>query len=114
MVGILSGNGFGQGPLSFFEYRPTERWRRALTEPVARQRILKWGLSLPGTDEYVQLGKEAHGMFVKNLYHVGTVGMSPWPVIIDAKVGNVPTSGTWGWEFRRFLPYAGDQWYFKE
>ncbi len=72
-----------------------------------------WQTKLPGTDEYMQLGKEFLTTSVNNLWHIGTVGLSPWPVIVRNNIGNAPTDGIWGWEYRRFMPFAGDQWYEK-
>jgi peptide/nickel transport system substrate-binding protein len=74
----------------------------------------QWQSTLPGTPEYERLGKEFLTISVRNLWHIGTVGLSPWPVIIKANLANVPTDSVWGWEYRRFMPYAGDQWYYAQ
>lgn len=74
----------------------------------------EWQTKLPGTAEYEELGREFLTISVNNLWHIGTVGLSPWPVIIQNNLANTPSEGVWGWEYRRFLPFAGDQWYMTE
>ncbi len=87
---------------------PPEEARRAY------ELLDAWQLTLPGTEEYLELGREFLTLSVQNLWHIGTVGLSPQPVIIRNDVGNAPHEGIWGWEYRRFLPYGADQWYFKQ
>ena len=77
------------------------------------QLLDEWQRTLPGSDEYMELGREFLTLSVQNLWHIGTVGLSPQPVIIRSDVGNAPHDGIWGWEYRRFLPFGGDQWFYR-
>ena len=72
-----------------------------------------WQRTLPGSEAYMDFGREFLTLSVQNLWHIGTVGMSPQPVIIRSDVGNAPHDGIWGWEYRRFLPFGGDQWFYR-
>lgn len=74
----------------------------------------EWQQTLTGTEKYMKLAKEALTIVVENLWNIGTVGLVPRPVIIKNGIGNTPEDGTWDWQYRRFLPYSGDQWFFKK
>jgi len=76
--------------------------------------IENWQTNAIGTEEYERLGKEVLTTHVKNLFVIGTVGLSPWPVLIKNNLHNTPTHGTWGFDARLWLPYQGDQWFFKK
>ena len=44
----------------------------------------------------IKYGKEAWKIFVEQTYEIGTVGLSPKPVIVSKRLHNVARSGVWG------------------
>jgi peptide/nickel transport system substrate-binding protein len=79
------------------------------------QAIEEWRTAVPGSEDYKRLAKEVIDTNVRNLYHIGTVSMAPWPFIVKNTLGNVMETGYWaGFPYRHFLPIQPEQWYFKE
>jgi len=75
----------------------------------------EWLTTLPGTEKYLKLGKEILSINVKNLFLIGTVGMAPKPVIIKNNLRNTPrTQLKFIWDYRFWMPYQADQWFFKK
>jgi peptide/nickel transport system substrate-binding protein len=72
----------------------------------------EWQQTVPGTEEYMRLGKEILTINVENLFAIGTVGMTPVPVVVKNYVKNAPKEGMFGSDFRFFGHYQADQWYF--
>jgi len=71
--------------------------------------------TVTGTEEYMRLGKEILTIHAKNLFLIGTVGMVPAPVIVKNNLRNIPEKGVMGdSDYNYFLPYQGDQWFFKK
>ncbi len=73
----------------------------------------QWVQTVPGSSEYIDLGKKIMSINVNNLYLIGTVGKVPGPTIISNKLGNVPTFTVQSSDYSRTLPFRVDQWYFK-
>lgn len=76
--------------------------------------VEQWNQTVPGTTEYVELGKQILTIDVNNLYLIGTVGKVPGPTIISNKLGNVPLFTVQSSDYSRTLPFRADQWYFKQ
>jgi len=74
----------------------------------------QWVTTVPGSDDYIKLGKQIMTINVNNLYLIGTVGQVPGPTIISNKLGNVPTFTVQSSDYSRTLPFRVDQWYFKQ
>ncbi len=107
---------FTKGWYNWYYKIGTEESRIEPPENVKRcfELIDKWQLSLPGSDEYVRLGKEWLTIIVNNLWMVGTVGNAPTPVIIKNNLRNTPKDGKWTSDYHFFWPYQGDQWFFEK
>jgi|TARA_Y100000310_G_scaffold318411_1_gene372429 peptide/nickel transport system substrate-binding protein len=60
------------------------------------------------------LGKRILRSTADNLWSIGTVGLAPQPVVINARLKNVPEVGWWGWDTRWSLPYNPSSWFFEE
>ena len=76
--------------------------------------VEKWTQTVPGSDEYLKLGKEAYKINVENLFVVGSVGLVPYPVVITNKLGNtMPDGSLWSPSYQQWVPYEAEQWYFK-
>jgi len=87
--------------------------------PEAIKRFYKlvneWRTTVPGTEKYMRLGKEFLTIREKNLIAIGTVGMSPAPVIVKNNLQNLPQEAVLGGVEWNFLePYQAEQWFFKK
>jgi hypothetical protein len=68
---------------------------------------------MPGSDEYIKLGKEMMQINLENLYLIGTVIDIPGPTIISNSLGNVPQFTVQSSDYSRTVPFRVDQWFFK-
>ncbi len=75
--------------------------------------VEKWKTTIPGTKEYVEIGKELMTINVKNLFLIGTVGMSPGTIIVKNNLGNTPIDGSMIPDYVFWMPYQADQWFYK-
>lgn len=53
-------------------------------------RILEWGTTLPGSPEYMELADKIFDFYTKQLWYIGTVGLSPLLYIVKNNLENVP------------------------
>jgi len=67
----------------------------------------------PGTDEYYALGREILTRHAENLWAIGTT-VAPRVILMSNDLGNTPNEGTFAWDFGFWVPYKGDQWFFKQ
>ncbi len=75
--------------------------------------IDEWTLTIPGTERYVELGKEIWRINIENLFMIGAVGLVPYPVIISNSLGNtMPDESLWSPSFQQWVPYMAEQWFF--
>jgi len=74
----------------------------------------EWRTTVPGSKEYIELGKKVLGINVKNLFSIGTVGLIPTPLIVRDNLKNIPEKAVWSPAFWHWLPYQADQWYFEK
>lgn len=72
----------------------------------------QYASSLPGSDEYMAIGKEMATLYTEQLYSLG-VSVSPRVIIISNRLGNVPTEGMFSGDYSFWVPYRGAQWYLK-
>lgn len=69
---------------------------------------------MPGSDQWIKLGKEGTELFVKNLVVIGTVGGVPLPNTVHNRMGNVPNWKVNTWAFGYSHPSRPDQWFIKQ
>ena len=67
--------------------------------------------TVPGSDEYMRLGRELLDMNVRGLYAIGTVGLEPMPVVIKNHVRNVPSGGIIAWDYYFWTPYQASTFF---
>jgi peptide/nickel transport system substrate-binding protein len=74
----------------------------------------EWPTVVPGSDRYLELGKEMVKIHQDNLIIIGTVGSIPITNVVSNKLGNVPkwTISSYGYGYS--YGARADQWYFKE
>lgn len=67
---------------------------------------------VPGSEEYMSVGGELAKLYTEQLYSLG-VTVAPRVIIISNNLGNTPTAGIFAGDYMFWVPYRGDQWYFK-
>lgn len=69
--------------------------------------------TVPGSERYMELGKEMIALNFQNLVVIGTLGEIPLITVVNNRLGNVPewkiNSTYYGYAY----PYQADQWYIK-
>jgi peptide/nickel transport system substrate-binding protein len=82
-------------------------WARQLFD-LARE----WKTLLPGTERYVEVGRELIRINQQNMTLIGTIGELPKPVVVGNDLHNLPPNlGTVHFNFGYMYPYRPDQWY---
>lgn len=77
-----------------------------------RSDCLRFG-TLSNTDpEYEALGESVLQRISDQCWFIG-VTVSPRLVIISNRLANIPTEGTFAYDYNFWKPYRGDTWYFK-
>src|SRR5688572_11961354 len=74
----------------------------------------QWKSTLPGSEEYIELGQQLVQVQIDRGMIIGTVTTSPAVTIVSRLLGNVPQLKINAFEYYRTYPYRTDQWYFKE
>jgi len=84
--------------------------------PAAHQALMalcdQFAVSVPNSDEYLELGKQIATLYTEELYSLG-VSIAPRVMIISNRLGNTPTEGIFAGDYMFWVPYRGDQWYVK-
>ncbi len=65
-----------------------------------------------GSEEYITLGKEILTYTTKQLFFIGCT-VAPRVIILSNDLGNVPTEGTFAYDYNFWYPFNCDAWYFK-
>jgi len=64
--------------------------------------------------ERTRIGKEILKSHAQNLWTIGTVGLTPKPILVKENVRNIPEEGVWGWDFYYGVHYNPEQFFFKQ
>ncbi|MGQ9632524.1 MAG: ABC transporter substrate-binding protein [bacterium] len=72
-----------------------------------------FNIASPGTEEYMKLGKKILTLHAENLWIIG-MSVAPRVIMISNSLGNTPKEGTFAVDFMFWIPYKGDQWFFKK
>jgi peptide/nickel transport system substrate-binding protein len=107
-------------------FRPVLVWRTWLDsdgklgeEPPEEMKELdawvdEWMLTPPTDPKYMELGKKIVTRATKSLNLIGTIGFVPAPMILKKNVVNGPDeSMIWAAEYRFWVPYQPEQWFYK-
>lgn len=76
--------------------------------------VTEWKGTLPGTEEYEDLGKQIIEIHRDNFWYVGTVSDAPRITVIHNRLANVPEISYQDWDVYRTYPYQTAQWFIKE
>lgn len=70
--------------------------------------------TLMGTDKYTELGTELLTMISENYWNIGIAGLVPQPVIIKNGLKNTPELGVYDYDYRYWMIFHPEQWYWAE
>ena len=68
---------------------------------------------IPGSERYMELGKEMIAINFENLVVIGTLGEIPLITVVNNRMGNVPQWKVNTTYYGYAYPYRADQWYIK-
>jgi peptide/nickel transport system substrate-binding protein len=78
------------------------------------EKMEQWAVQLPGSPEYIRLGKEVLGENVKMLWSIGDLIDGPQPAVFAKNLANTPDAGPLIWPGQRFWKlFRPDQWFFR-
>jgi len=80
-------------------------------EHVAK--VEAWGLTVPGTPEYVSQAHEIFDAFMEQIFVIGTVGMIPQPAIMKTNLRNAPEGLIWAADYDFNKIAQGETWFFE-
>lgn len=69
--------------------------------------------TVPGSERYMELGKEMIALNFENLVVIGTLGEIPLITVVNDRLGNVPEWKVNSTYYGYAYPYQADQWYIK-
>jgi len=69
--------------------------------------------TVPGSERYMELGKEMIALNFENLVVIGTLGEIPLITVVNNRMGNVPEWNINTTYYGYAYPYQADQWYIK-
>jgi len=69
--------------------------------------------TVPGSERYMELGKEMIAINFENLTVIGTLGEIPLITVVNNRMGNVPEWKVNSTYYGYAYPYQADQWYIK-
>jgi len=114
---------FGDPALAAFTGLPWYDWQISGGEegeepPEEAKRLFdlssQWKSSLPGSDEYMELGKEIVQVHMDNLWIIGITSGGEVGTVVSNRLGNVVEWPIQGYDFYRTYPFRPDQWYIKD
>jgi len=73
----------------------------------------EFGTVTPGSERYMELGKEIIAINLQNLAVIGTLGELPLLTVVNNRLGNVPEWKVNNPSYAYSYPYRADQWYIK-
>lgn len=88
-------------------------------EPPAEMReLIEWWEQMKRattSEERIELGRKIIKSHSENLWVIGTIGLTPVPIIVDKGLGNLPPKGfLYSWDTLLMVPYEPSQFYFKD
>ncbi len=71
-----------------------------------------WKTVLPGSDRYMDIGREMVRINLDNMVIIGTVADLPGPTVVSNKLRNVTKWTVQNYNYGRTYPFRPDQWYY--
>ena len=86
--------------------------------PVWAQRLrdiaIEWKTVAPGSERYLELGREMVKINLENLVIIGSLGQVPLPNAVSNNLVNVPSFTIDNTYYGYAYPFRADQWFFKK
>lgn len=73
----------------------------------------KFMSTLIGSEEYLALGKQLSEIALQEMWNIGIAGMAPKPAIISNKLQNTPERGVYDYQYRFWMIFHPEQWFFE-
>lgn len=87
------------------------------TEPPAEMKEIRgwWEdmMTEPNEEKRIELGKKILAKQAEQLWTIGTIGETPWPLIVSKDMGNFPKEGRWAWGVQWLTSHNPCQLFFK-
>lgn len=74
----------------------------------------EWKTVLPGSERYMELGKEMVDINLDQMTLIGTVADLPGPTIVNNKLQNVTEWTVQDYNYGRTYPFRPDQWFYEQ
>lgn len=67
-----------------------------------------------GDENYSKYGNELLKLSVENVWNIGIAGLTPKPMILKNGLKNTPTNGVYDYDYRYWMIFHPEQWYWEE
>lgn len=67
-----------------------------------------------GSERYMEIGKELLTVALENMWNIGIAGMTPQPMVVKNNLLNTPENGIFDYDFRFWMVFHPEQWYWGE
>lgn len=67
-----------------------------------------------GDEKYMELGEELLDISLKNVWNIGVAGLTPKPMLIKNGLKNTPVKGVYDYDYRYWMIFHPEQWYWEE
>jgi peptide/nickel transport system substrate-binding protein len=74
----------------------------------------EWLTVLPGSERYMEIGREMVAIHLDNLPIIGTVGDVPSVTVVNKNLGNVTEWTQNHYNYGRTYSFRPDQWYYRQ
>lgn len=74
----------------------------------------EWPTVVPGSDRYMELGREMVKIHTDQMIAIGTIGDIPLTNVVTNRLGNFPVWSVDNYGYGYAYGYRADQWYFKK
>ena len=92
--------------------------KEGLEPPAWAKRLYEigkeWPTVVPGSERYMELGREFTKIHTEQMIAIGTVGNIPLINVVTNRLGNVPKFNISNYGYGYSYGYRADQWYFKD
>ncbi len=84
--------------------------------PENIKQLHKWYITMltePSEEKRIELAQNILESQAENLWEIGTVGKTPYPIVVNDKLRNVPEEGFWSWDSLWMTTRHPSQWFFE-
>jgi len=111
----VAGNAVGIWPRFIDKWYRGEEIKQTIPEEVKQLKgLYEEALVTPEDEKRIELCKKFLQLQAENLWIIGTVGLSPHPLIVNKHLRNVPENGHWCWETQWMTTRDPEQFFFEK